>query len=384
MLRGPGRHGHGDRRARRLHAAADTLAMEPDGIFLSNGPGDPAALPAQAGDHRRAAGPGAGVRHLPRPSAPGVGHRGPTYKLPFGHHGGNHPVRRLDTGQVEITSQNHNYAVDGATLPDSGPFAAEVTHVNLNDGVVEGFRCTERGRLQRAVPPRGRARSARRPLPLRTVPAHDRRGARLMPRRTDIETILVIGSGPIVIGQACEFDYSGNPGLSGVACRGLPGRPRQLQPGHDHDRPCGGGPDLCRAARPRRAARRRRTRAARRPAAHHGRTDGPQPGLRPLRARRPRRVRRGADRRQRQGHRHRRGPRPVQDGHGGDRPRGAVVGLRHPSRRGHGAGRAHRLPAHDPAQLHPGRRGHGDGRHPRPSWPRWRPRASRPARSIRS
>jgi carbamoyl-phosphate synthase small subunit len=51
-------------------------------------------------------------------------------------------VRRLDTGQVEITSQNHNYAVDGSTLPTSGPLAAEVTHVNLNDGVVEGFRCT--------------------------------------------------------------------------------------------------------------------------------------------------------------------------------------------------------------------------------------------------
>ena len=58
-----------------------------------------------------------------------------TYKLPFGHHGGNHPVRRTDSGRVEITSQNHNYAVDAGSLA-----AAEVTHVNLNDGVVEGIR----------------------------------------------------------------------------------------------------------------------------------------------------------------------------------------------------------------------------------------------------
>jgi carbamoyl-phosphate synthase small subunit len=60
-----------------------------------------------------------------------------TYKLPFGHHGANHPVQRLDTGQVEITSQNHNYAVDAATLRD-----AQATHLNLNDGVLEGLRCT--------------------------------------------------------------------------------------------------------------------------------------------------------------------------------------------------------------------------------------------------
>ena len=58
-----------------------------------------------------------------------------TYKLPFGHHGGNHPVRRVATGAVEITSQNHNYAVAEGSLAD-----AEVTHVNLNDGVIEGLR----------------------------------------------------------------------------------------------------------------------------------------------------------------------------------------------------------------------------------------------------
>jgi carbamoyl-phosphate synthase small subunit len=61
-----------------------------------------------------------------------------TFKLPFGHHGGNHPVRRIATGRVEITSQNHNYAVAERSLT-----TAEITHVNLNDGVIEGIRSTD-------------------------------------------------------------------------------------------------------------------------------------------------------------------------------------------------------------------------------------------------
>ena len=124
------------------HPAADTLALEPDGVFLSNGPGDPAALPAQAAIVAELLGrvPVFGICLGHQLLAEAVGAR--TYKLPFGHHGGNHPVRRLDTGQVEITSQNHNYAVAADSLPTSGRLAAEVTHVNLNDGVVEGFRCT--------------------------------------------------------------------------------------------------------------------------------------------------------------------------------------------------------------------------------------------------
>jgi carbamoyl-phosphate synthase small subunit len=63
---------------------------------------------------------------------------GRTYKLKFGHHGGNHPVRRLATGTVEITSQNHNYAVAEGSVP-----GADTTHVNLNDGVIEGLRCRD-------------------------------------------------------------------------------------------------------------------------------------------------------------------------------------------------------------------------------------------------
>jgi carbamoyl-phosphate synthase small subunit len=115
--------------------ADEVLALEPDGVFLSNGPGDPAALP----------GPTSAVADLVgRVPIFGIclGHQilaaalgGTTYKLPFGHHGANHPVQRLETGVVEITSQNHNYAVAAGTIPD-----AETTHVNLNDGVIEGFR----------------------------------------------------------------------------------------------------------------------------------------------------------------------------------------------------------------------------------------------------
>ena len=83
-----------------------------------------------------------------------------TFKLRFGHHGGNHPVRHLATGRVEITSQNHNYAVDADTLPEG----SVVSHLNLNDGDVEGVRSDRAARVQRAVPPGGRART-------RTTPA---------------------------------------------------------------------------------------------------------------------------------------------------------------------------------------------------------------------
>ena len=116
--------------------AEQVLALEPDGVFLSNGPGDPAALDPVIGQVRALA-------HDGRVPIFGIclGHQllatalgATTYKLPFGHHGGNHPVRRLATGQVEITSQNHNYAVAEGSLVSS-----EVTHVNLNDGVIEGL-----------------------------------------------------------------------------------------------------------------------------------------------------------------------------------------------------------------------------------------------------
>jgi carbamoyl-phosphate synthase small subunit len=116
--------------------ADDILACSPDGVFLSNGPADPAALPYAREAVR-------GV--LGRKPVFGIclGHQilglaigGTTYKLNFGHHGANHPVKDLSSGRVEITSQNHGFAVDA----DSVAGRAEISHLNLNDRTVEGLR----------------------------------------------------------------------------------------------------------------------------------------------------------------------------------------------------------------------------------------------------
>ena len=117
--------------------AAELLATNPDGVFLSNGPGDPAPL-TYAIDNAKA---------LVESNVPvfgiclghqilGLAMGGSTYKLKFGHRGGNHPVKKLATGRIEITSQNHGFAVDPASLPAD----VEVTHKNLYDGTVEGLR----------------------------------------------------------------------------------------------------------------------------------------------------------------------------------------------------------------------------------------------------
>jgi carbamoyl-phosphate synthase small subunit len=118
--------------------AADVLARRPDGVFLSNGPGDPAAVVGAAEAIAGLLGEvpvfGICLGHQLLGTALG----GKTYKLKFGHHGGNHPVRRLATNAVEITSQNHNYA-----LVEGSVTGADVSHVNLNDGVIEGIRCRD-------------------------------------------------------------------------------------------------------------------------------------------------------------------------------------------------------------------------------------------------
>jgi len=116
-------------------SAADILAEGVDGVLLSNGPGDPAAVPYVAETVRGLLGrvPLFGICLGHQILALALGGR--TYKLKFGHHGVNHPVKCLATGKVEITSQNHGFAVDAASLPAG----VDVSHVNLNDGTVEGI-----------------------------------------------------------------------------------------------------------------------------------------------------------------------------------------------------------------------------------------------------
>jgi carbamoyl-phosphate synthase small subunit len=119
-------------------SAEDVLAMDPDGIFLSNGPGDPAALDYIHENVRALIGkkPIFGICLGHQILAYALG--GKTFKLKFGHRGGNQPVKDLMTGRVSITSQNHGFAVDADSLPSD----VEVTHINLNDGTVEGLRST--------------------------------------------------------------------------------------------------------------------------------------------------------------------------------------------------------------------------------------------------
>jgi carbamoyl-phosphate synthase small subunit len=120
-------------------SAAEVLALNPDGVFLSNGPGDPAGVEGVVDNIRTLLGKkpifGICLGH----QMLGLAYGGTTFKLKFGHRGGNQPVKDLQTGKVEITSQNHGFCVD----PDSLPDTVEVTHINLNDGSLEGMRHKE-------------------------------------------------------------------------------------------------------------------------------------------------------------------------------------------------------------------------------------------------
>ena len=117
--------------------AEDVLALAPQGVFLSNGPGDPEPCSYAVDNIRRLMGRlpifGICLGH----QLTGLALGGKTYKLKFGHHGGNHPVKQIATGKVEITAHNHNFAVDPDSLPSS---EVEVTHVDLNDSTLEGLR----------------------------------------------------------------------------------------------------------------------------------------------------------------------------------------------------------------------------------------------------
>ncbi|GAB4322439.1 MAG: glutamine-hydrolyzing carbamoyl-phosphate synthase small subunit [Candidatus Zixiibacteriota bacterium] len=120
--------------------ARELLGSEPDGVFLSNGPGDPAVCAGQIENVRLLLGqrPLMGICLGHQLLGLAIGAR--TYKLPFGHHGANHPVLEFGSGRISITSQNHGFAVDSDSLEQAG---ARITHVNLNDKSVEGFELAE-------------------------------------------------------------------------------------------------------------------------------------------------------------------------------------------------------------------------------------------------
>jgi carbamoyl-phosphate synthase small subunit len=119
--------------------AEEVLAKKPDGVFLSNGPGDPGALDYIHREVQKLTGKTPIFAICLGHQILGHAFGGTTYKLKFGHRGGNQPVKDLRSGTVAITSQNHGFSVD----PDSLPSNVEVTHINLNDGTVEGLRHRE-------------------------------------------------------------------------------------------------------------------------------------------------------------------------------------------------------------------------------------------------
>ena len=164
------------------HATADeVLALAPDGVVLANGPGDPAATGNYAVPE---------IKKLVESGKPvfGIclGHQmlglalgGRTEKMPFGHHGANHPVKDLTTGKVEITSQNHGFAVADGDLPEG----VEVTHRSLFDGTIQGIRLKGPAGVLGPVPSRGLAGPDGLELPVRPLPGPDPAAAELPKRR---------------------------------------------------------------------------------------------------------------------------------------------------------------------------------------------------------
>jgi carbamoyl-phosphate synthase small subunit len=318
--------------------ADELLAGSPDGLFLANGPGDPAALDDVVQVVRECVGrlPVLGICMGHQLLSRAIGLE--TFKLPFGHRGTNHPVKDLVTGRIDITSQNHGFAVrgpDGAERievhepvrweTDFG--TAELSHVSLYDRTVEGLVLRDvPGATVQYHPEAGLDHTTRCTCSTAAWsscddPTHRHlqdHGARLGPDRDRP------GRGVRLLRCA---------GLQGAAGRGLRGRARQLQPGHDHDRSGVRDHHLRRAAHPRVGAARDRARAPRRAAAHARRGHGAQPRARPGRGRHARGVRRRADRRRLRRHPARRGPRAVQPDDGRGRAARAALGDRALARR---------------------------------------------------
>ena len=278
----------------------------------SSSPTAPATRPASPAPPTIIAellGTGPGVRDLPRPSAARHGARR--------RHGqaAVRPPRRQPPGagpRRRGRSRSPARTTTSPSPPTASPGVATMTHVNLNDGVCEGLGGGDANAFSRAAPSRGRARPARQRLPVRPVRRRGMAGTVVAdaPARRP-RSILVIGSGPIVIGQACEFDYSGTQACRVLREEGYRVDPRQLEPGDDHDRPRLRRSHVHRAADAGGAGRDHRARAARRRAADARRPDRRStsrwscigaaligvPGHA------------GDDRRRRRGDRHRRGPR---------------------------------------------------------------------------
>ena len=195
-------------------------AAKLDGLVLSNGPGDPATLDGPVRLARAALGKiplfGICLGHQVMGRAAGA----TTSRLPFGHHGANHPVKDLDSGRVHITSQNHEFQVDRASLSDQSGYY--VSQVNLNDGSVEGLTHRTLPAFSVQYHPEGC------PGPQDNQYLYDRFiemvRTKRMPARPEPpappaakpKKVLILGSGPIVIGQAAEFDYAGTQ-----ACKAL-------------------------------------------------------------------------------------------------------------------------------------------------------------------
>jgi carbamoyl-phosphate synthase large subunit len=205
---------------------SDVEAIGAGGLVLSNGPGDPAVLDGPVALARQALGRipmfGICLGHQIMGRAAGA----TTSRLPYGHHGANHPVKDLDSGRVHITSQNHEFQVDAASVP-SGDFY--VSQRNLNDGSVEGLGHRRLAAFSVQYHPEGC------PGPQDNQHLYDRfidmvrgggtavkaaslhaNGAGVEAVRARPRKVLILGSGPIVIGQAAEFDYAGTQ-----ACKAL-------------------------------------------------------------------------------------------------------------------------------------------------------------------